>query len=80
MHFEVAVTFCYINALRTGICEGNSPVTSEFPVQMVSNAENVSIWLRHHDLKFSYAYRGWTLRATYLACRLFIRFYGANLR
>ena len=27
---------------------GNSPGTGEFPVQMASNAENVSIWLRHH--------------------------------
>ena len=24
-------------------------VRGEFPAQMVSNAENVSIWLRHHD-------------------------------
>ena len=31
----------------TGLCEGNSPVTSEFPTQMASNAENVSIWRRH---------------------------------
>ena len=28
----------------------NSPVTSEFPDQRASNAENVSIWLRHHVL------------------------------
>ena len=33
----------------TGICAGNSPVTSEFPTQKASNAENVSIWWRHHD-------------------------------
>ena len=26
------------------------PVTGEFPAQMASNAENVSIWLRHHVL------------------------------
>ena len=26
----------------------NSPVTGEFPAQMASNAENVSIWWRHH--------------------------------
>ena len=25
-----------------------SPVTGEFPAQRASNAENVSIWLRHH--------------------------------
>ena len=30
--------------------EGNSSVTGEFPAQMVSNAENVSIWWRHHGL------------------------------
>ena len=32
----------------TGLCEGNSPVTGEFPSQMASNAENVSIWWRHY--------------------------------
>ena len=33
----------------TGLCEGNSPVIGEFPTQRASNAENVSIWWRHHD-------------------------------
>ena len=33
----------------TGHCEGNSPVTGEFPAQRASNAENVSIWWRHRD-------------------------------
>ena len=33
----------------TGLCAGNSPVTGEFPAEMASNAENVSIWWRHHD-------------------------------
>ena len=33
----------------TGICEGNSPVTDEFPEQRASNAENVSIPWCHHD-------------------------------
>ena len=32
----------------TGLCEGNSPMTGAFPPQMASNAENVSIWWRHH--------------------------------
>ena len=32
----------------TGLWEGNSPVTGEFPTQRVSNAENVCIWWRHH--------------------------------
>ena len=32
----------------TGLCVGNSLVTGEFPTQMASNAENASIWWRHH--------------------------------
>ena len=32
----------------TGLCAGNSPVTGVFPAEMASNAENVSIWWRHH--------------------------------
>ena len=36
------------NIKTPGICEGNSPVTGEFPTQRASNAENVSIWWRHH--------------------------------
>ena len=32
-----------------GLCVGNSPVTGEFPTQKASNAENVSIWWRHHN-------------------------------
>ena len=34
----------------TGLCEGNSPGTGEFPAQMASDAENVSIWWRHHGV------------------------------
>ena len=34
----------------TGLCEGNSPVTGGFPAQTTSNAENVSIWWRHHAI------------------------------
>ena len=32
----------------TGLCEGNSPVTGEFPAQRASNADHISIWWRHH--------------------------------
>ena len=32
----------------TGLCAGNSPETGEFPAQRAGNAENVSIWWRHH--------------------------------
>ena len=39
-----------ISKLRvTGLCAGNSPETGEFPAQMASYAENVSIWWRHND-------------------------------
>ena len=34
----------------TGLCAGNSPGTGEFPAQIASYAENVSIWWRHHDI------------------------------
>ena len=37
----------------TGICEGNSPVTGEFPTQRASNAGNISIWWRHHILRWN---------------------------
>ena len=31
-----------------GLCAGKSPVTGEFSAPRASNAENVSIWWRHH--------------------------------
>ena len=37
----------------TGLCEGDSPVTGEFPAQIASNAENVSIWWSHHGWQMS---------------------------
>ena len=37
----------------TGLCEGNSPVTDEFPTQRARNAENASIWWRHRDMNSS---------------------------
>ena len=36
----------------TVLCVGNSPGTGEFPAQMASNAENVSIWWRHHGNEY----------------------------
>ena len=38
----------------TGLCAGNSPGTGEFPAQIASNAENVSIWWGHPD-KFDFS-------------------------
>ena len=37
----------------TGLCAWNSPGTGEFPAQKASNAENVSIWWRHHGVRKS---------------------------
>ena len=37
----------------TGLCEGNSPVTGEFPAQRASNAESVSIWWHLHAVASS---------------------------
>ena len=42
-----------------GLCEENSPATGEFPAQMASNAENVSIWWRHH------IHKGWIIYVNY---------------
>ena len=44
----------------TGLCAGNSPGTGEFPAQMASYAENVSIWWRHH-VKSMREHRAWPL-------------------
>ena len=46
----------------TGLCVGNSPVTGEFPTQRASNAENASIWWRHHVL--------WPARSRVLGFRI----------
>ena len=37
-----------------GLFEGNSLVVGEFPTQRASNAENVSIWWRHHVSRAPY--------------------------
>ena len=37
----------------TGFCEANSPRNGEFPTQRASDAENVSIWWRHHGAMVS---------------------------
>ena len=38
----------------TGLCARNSPGTGEFSAPKASNAENVSIWWRHHVKPFRY--------------------------
>ena len=41
----------------TGLCAGNSPGPVNSPAQRASNAENVSIWWRHHGNEFVYRLR-----------------------
>ena len=50
----------------TGLCEGNSPETGEFPAQRVSNAEIVSIWWRHHFEDLWVAWHLWHGEANHL--------------
>ena len=45
----------------TGLCVGNSPGTGEFPAQMASNEENVSIWWRHMYMTFIIRLPRWHL-------------------
>ena len=51
----------------TGLYEGNSPVTGEIPSQRASNAENASIWWRHHVYSVT-AYRRGTVWPNDLPC------------
>ena len=37
----------------TGLCEGNSPVTGEYPAERACNSNNVSILWRHHVALFA---------------------------
>ena len=43
----------------TGLYQGNSPVTGEFPAQRASNTENVSSWWRHHGIDMTSTYQSW---------------------
>ena len=38
------------SSVSLAFVRGILPETGEFPAQMASNAENVSIWWRHHDI------------------------------
>ena len=50
----------------TGLCAWNSPGTGEFPAKKASNAENVSIWWRHHDI--------------YLTSHQVIKYFSSNVK
>ena len=47
----------------TGLCEGNSPVTGEFPAPMTSNAEDFSIWWRHYVVTSDSRHKGQVTRS-----------------
>ena len=56
----------------TGLCAVNSPVSGEFPAQMASNAENVSIWWRHHVWETKCCVESINITLVLLYCRLSI--------
>ena len=49
----------------TGLCEGNSQVTGEFPAQKASNAENVSIWWHDHVYNHTSIVQGSSIEQNY---------------
>ena len=48
-----------------GLCEGISSVTGEFLAQRASNAENVSIWWRHHGYIVAVPLSRWLMPYVY---------------
>ena len=50
----------------TGLCEGNSPGAGEFPAQMAGNAQNVSIWWRHHVVSKQWQFKQVTINFDYV--------------
>ena len=53
------------SSASNGLCAGNSSVTGEFPAQRASNAENVSIWWRHHGYNNTDAICSWIIKWSY---------------
>ena len=60
---EITSLVIVYSTVYSGASHQNSPVTSELPTQMVSYAENASIWWRHHDKmitsKISHVHMQW---------------------
>ena len=58
----------------TGVCGGNPSVTGGFLSQRASNAENVSIWWRHHDKRRIYKHRKEThmINMAWQVCRKWV--------
>ena len=49
----------------TGLREGNSPGTGDFPAQRASYAENISIWWHHHAVLFNIVAKSGDVFCTY---------------
>ena len=62
----------------TGLRVLNSPVTGEFPAQMASNAENISIWWRHHDVDTQWYQVISRLSDDYNVCCTYFSYFLAN--
>ena len=58
----------------TGLCAGNLPVTGEFPAQMSSNAENVSIWWRHHESRNAAVLKPKTNNQTFESLSMLVKY------
>ena len=58
----------------TGLCAGNSPVTGEFPAQSASNAENVSIWWRHHAYALEPGVTRWSYFKMFTLCLSWVQY------
>ena len=59
----------YQSSVSLAFCKGNSPVTGEFPTQMARNAENVSIWWRHHVILLA------TWCITWISCETYVDYF-----
>ena len=62
----------------TGLFAGNSPVTGVFPAQKASNAENNSIWWRHHGRGFIQHTNIFGNFTSGLHCKIYTRVYNAH--
>ena len=60
----------------TGLCAGNSPETGQFPAQMASYAENVSIWWRHHTKMSWGRHEASTINCRMITCVMFCQSFG----
>ena len=63
----------------TGLCAGKSPVTGEFPAQRASDAENGSIWWRHHEQSWN-VYIGWDVLQAGVKWRIILCISGVEIQ